>query len=252
MVLVLSGLGAAVDGFWIEPFRIKVTRHHIQAPLAAPLKIAHLSDLHTYGVQRRERRLISLLQAEQPDLIVITGDTITRDGTYAMCWQLLSRLQAPLGVWLVRGNLENDQPFKNEHAFYGSAGVHFLLNEAQRVRDDLWIVGLDDASSGLPDWEVAMKDIPSGAYTITLFHAPAYFDKVAGHSPLVLAGHTHGGQVRIPLVTTFWLPRDSGRYLEGWYEKNGSRMYVSRGIGTSVIPVRFLCRPELAIITLGN
>jgi predicted MPP superfamily phosphohydrolase len=97
----------------------------------------------------------------------------------------------------------------------------------------------------------ALHEVPQDVYTILAFHAPGFFDQVAGRVPLTLAGHTHGGQVRFPLVPVFWLPRGSGRYLEGWYGADDSRMYVSRGIGTSTLPIRFLCRPELAIITVG-
>jgi hypothetical protein len=111
---------------------------------------------------------------------------------------------------------------------------------------------LDDPSSGTPNLDAALKTVPQGAYVIAAFHAPAFFDNIAGHVPLVLAGHTHGGQVRLPLVPVFWLPQGSGRFLEGWYAERGSRMYVSRGIGTSFLPIRFLCLPELAIITVGS
>ena len=79
-----------------------------------------------------------------------------------------------------------------------------------------------------------------------------FFDTVAGRVPLVLAGHTHGGQVRLPLIPTLWLPRGSGHFLAGWYAERGSRMYVSRGIGTSVLPIRFRCPPELSIITVNS
>ncbi len=253
--LLLLGAAVAIDALLIEPNWIEVTRHHIyvQAPagaLARPLKIAHLSDLHTRGMGRRERRLLALLEAEQPDLIVVTGDTLANYGNYEVDHQVLSRLHAPLGVWVVRGNWENWRPVKNERAFYASAGVNFLLNEAQLVCEGMWIVGLDDPSSGSPDLESALKSVPPGTFTLTLFHSPAYFDQIAARCPLVLAGHTHGGQVRIPLVPTFWLPRGSGRFLAGWYWRGGAQMYVSRGIGTSILPVRFLCRPELAIITV--
>ncbi len=251
LALLLLGSAVAVDGFLIEPSWIEVTRHTVQAPFAGPLKIAHLSDLHTYEVSRRERRLLALLEAEKPDLIVVTGDTLARSGSHEACRQLLSRLHAPLGVWLVRGNWENWRPVKGEHAFYASAGVHFLLNEARPVRRDVWIVGLDDPSTGSPNLG-ALKDVPPSAFVIALFHSPSYFDQVAGRCPLALAGHTHGGQVRVPFLRPLWLPRGSGRFLAGWYDMSGSRMYVSRGVGTSVLPVRFRCRPELAILTVGG
>ncbi len=252
LTLLLLGSAAAVDGFLVEPDWIEVTRHPVQAPIDAPLKIAHLSDLHTYKVGRRERRLLALLEAEKPDLIVVTGDTLAASGSYEACRQLLARLHAPLGVWVVRGNWENRRPMKGEHAFYASAGVNFLLNEARPVRDGVWILGLDDPTTGSPNLPAALKDVPPGAFVIALFHSPSYFDQVAGRCPLVLAAHTHGGQVRIPFLRPFWLPRGSGRFLAGWYELSGSRMYVSRGIGTSTLPVRFLCRPELGILTVGR
>ncbi len=244
----------AVDAFLIEPNWIEVTRYDARtlSPrfAGAPLKIAHLSDLHTSGLGFRERRLLALLAAEQPDVIVVTGDTIAGRGNLEATRGLLTRLHAPLGVWVVRGNWENWKPYRNERAFYASAGVNFLLNEARPVREGVWMVGLDDPSSGSPDLEAALQGVPRDAFALALFHAPAYFDRVAKRCPLALAGHTHGGQVRFPFVRPLWLPPGSGRFLEGWYEGGSSRMYVSRGVGTSILPVRFLCRPELAIITL--
>ncbi len=250
-------MAVSFDACLIEPYRIEVTRHEYHTALSGaahalsrPLKIAHLSDLHTYGIGRRERQLLALLEEEKPDLIVVTGDTLGGRGTYEMCRELLSRLRAPLGVWVVRGNWENWRPVRNERAFYASAGVNFLLNEARPVREGIWLVGLDDPSSGSPNLEAALKDVPTDAFTITLFHSPAYFDQVAGRCPLVLAGHTHGGQVRIPPLPVLWLPRGAGKYLAGWYRRRSSEMYLTRGIGTSILPIRFLCRPELAIITV--
>jgi uncharacterized protein len=110
IAMAVAGLAVAVDGFLIEPYRIEVTHSSVQAPLTKPLRIAHLSDLHTFGLGRRERQLLSLLDAEQPEVIVITGDTVTWGRHYERIRPLLSRLHAPLGVWLVRGNWENAYP----------------------------------------------------------------------------------------------------------------------------------------------
>lgn len=251
IIIAIAALCALAWGLFVEPFRIEVTHFEVHGPVSQPLKIAHLTDLHTKGLGRREHRLLQLLDAEQPDVIIITGDTLTTGYHYDRIKPVLSHLHAPLGVWLTRGNWENKVPRRDERAFYSQLHVHFLLNEAAAIRPDIWLAGLDDPSSGAPNLNAALAAVPPNVYTILAFHAPGFFDRAAGRVPLVLAGHTHGGQVRVPFVPVFWLPRDSGRFLEGWYEQNGSKMYVSRGIGTSTLPIRFLCRPELDIITVS-
>jgi predicted MPP superfamily phosphohydrolase len=250
IVAALTALAILVDAFFIEPYRIEVTHNSLNAAVSAPIKIALLADIHTRGFGLREKKLVRLLDAENPDVIVIAGDTVGRDSDYSDVTTFLQQLRAPLGVWLVRGNLENHSLRRNEHAMYASVGVHFLLNEAKPIRPDIWLLGLDDPSSGMPRPDPALQTVPDGAYTIALFHAPAYFDRIAGRVPLVLVGHTHGGQIRIPFVPVLWLPPGSGVYLEGWYAERGSHMYVTRGIGTSTIWARFLCRPELSIVML--
>jgi predicted MPP superfamily phosphohydrolase len=216
------------------------------------LKIAHLTDLHTTGLGYRERHLLKLLDQEQPDLIVITGDTLSGSKAYRRERELLPKLHAPLGVWLVRGNWENSYPRAEERKFYSELNVHLLLNQGVSVRDDVWLMGLDDSMSGHPDLAAALQNAPPGAFKIALFHSPAYFNVSAGRYDLALAGHSHGGQVRFPFIFPFWVPPGVGHYVEGWFHKDGSRMYVSRGIGTTYLPIRFLCRPELAIVTIEH
>ena len=246
------GLTAVINAVWIEPFRIEVTRHHFAARIRAPLKIAHLTDIHTYGLGAREREMIRLVEAEQPDLIVITGDLISDPNSYNGVLEVVRELRAPLGVWIVHGNHEVWWPVQNERAYYASAGAQMLVNESREVADGVWLVGFDDAFAGSPNLEKALAGIPSDGFKLALFHSPLFFDQVAGRCDLALAGHTHGGQVRLPLISPFWLPPSCGSYLEGWYERDGSRMYISRGIGTSILPVRFLCRPEIAIVVVSS
>lgn len=244
----------AIDAVLVEPYRVETTHYTVNGAVGRPLKIAQLSDFHTHGLGRREHKVLAILAAEKPDAIVITGDSLAGyGGTYQEVKQVYEQLHAPLGVWFVRGNWENDHPIRprrNEKPFYESAGIHLLVNASAQLLPGIWLVGLDDPSSSPVHLDAALAGIPPDAYKIALFHAPGYFDHIAGHVNLALAGHTHGGQVRIPLVRPFWLPKDSGRFLAGWYDEAGSRMYVSRGIGMSFLPIRFLCRPEVAIITI--
>lgn len=243
-----------IDSVVIEPYRIETSRYEVHGALAAPIKIAQLTDLHTHGLGLRERKMIAILNTEQPDVIVITGDSL---GGYYGTWQdvqkVYQQLHAPLGVWFVRGNWENHhniRPAYRERQFYQNSGVHLLVNANAELRPNVWLIGLDDPSSGFVRLDRALAGVPADAYKIAAFHAPGYFDHIAGQVNLVLAGHTHGGQVRIPFVHPFWLPEDSGSYLSGWYAKDGSQMYVNRGIGWTGLPIRFLCRPEVAIITV--
>jgi uncharacterized protein len=238
---------------WIEPFRVEVVHTSVQGNVATPLKIAQLSDLHTHGVGARERQVLDILDDEKPDVIVVTGDSLGGyGGTYAMVQEVFQQLHAPLGVWVVRGNYENWRQMQHEHSFYANAGVHLLLNSGTLLRNDVWLAGVDDPYTGKPSIEGALSGAPPGVYEILLFHSPAYFDRVAGHVDLCLAGHTHGGQVRPPFFPPLWLPKGCWPYVAGWYEAKGtkSKMYVNRGIGTSLMPIRFNSRPEVTILTV--
>jgi uncharacterized protein len=257
LLLILIALTVAGYAYKVEPYQVEVTHHRLSAALQSPVKIAHLSDLHTYGIGRREEKLLAILAQEKPDLIVITGDSISEADGFEGCLEVLKRLQAPLGVWVVLGNHEHwatqrmSRVYGNFKDYYASAGVNLLHNANMKVRDDLWLIGLDDAMAGNPDIARGFAGVPDNVYKITLFHAPAAFDEVAGKCNVAFAGHSHGGQVRIPFIKPFWLPQECGEYVDGWFERNGSKMYVSRGLGTSVLPIRFNCRPEIAFITLG-
>lgn len=264
VAIALTFLLLGAYAFGVEPTWIEVTRHRLEAPVDPPLKIAHLSDLHSFGMGRRERRLLELLEAEKPDAIVITGDSMIdgelfaprpgsrEDVSYARAAELLGRLHAPLGVWVARGNWEELRQVPDERGYYSHLGLRLLVNEAAELRPGVWVAGFDDLQ-GTPALEPVLRAIPPDApFAIAFFHSPAFFDRLAGRFQLALAGHTHGGQVRLPFLPPLWLPSGCGRYVEGWYESEGARLYVSRGIGTSVLPVRFLCRPELAIITVGH
>jgi predicted MPP superfamily phosphohydrolase len=131
VALVALGVAAATDAFYIEPFRIQVTHYDLQGNVASPVKIADLSDVHTHGMGRNEERALQIIAEERPDLIVVTGDCLGNTaGDYRLCENFYQHLHAPLGVWVVRGNWENDRPVNHERAFYAKSGVHLLVNQA--------------------------------------------------------------------------------------------------------------------------
>jgi predicted MPP superfamily phosphohydrolase len=244
-LLVLAATTAYA--YLIEPNRLQVTRHRMTGPVREPLKIAHITDLHTQGFGPREQTLVHLVRQQAPDIIVITGDTVDK-GQLAPARDLLASLSAPLGVWIVRGNWERWTLQEDEKEFYARLGMRFMVNAGQAAREDVWVAGLDDPASGEPDLNKALTGAPTHAFKLVLLHAPDYFDQIAGRFDLALAGHTHGGQLVIPGLAPFWLPPGGKRYVRGWYSRNASQLFVSRGIGTSIIPARLFARPELAII----
>jgi len=235
--------------FFIEPYSIELTRHALAADVLQPLKIAHLTDLHSRGFGTRERQVVELVEQAAPDLIVVTGDVVD-NGSLEPSREMFRRLRAPLGVWVVRGNTEQTRPEAEEVDFFRSVGARLLDNQGVAVRSDVWLVGLDDPLTGHPDLKVALEKAPAASFKVALFHSPGHFAEVAGLFNLGLAGHTHGGQVRFPGLGSWWLSPDAPSYVSGWYTKNRSQLYVSRGIGTTVVPARFLARPEVALIEI--
>jgi predicted MPP superfamily phosphohydrolase len=241
--LNVAAVAVAAYAVLVEPYWLEVTHHVRKARVSKPIRIAHVSDLHTGGFGMREKKLLAAIEREKPDLVVLTGDVVD-DGQLENARPFLAALHPPLGTFAVEGNWEHWQPVGNADAFYRSVGARLLSNQSARVRDDLFIVGLDDALAGAPDATRAFAKAPKEMAALAIFHSPVAYDDVAPRIDLALAGHTHAGQARLPFFGAIWRPPGSGRYDHGWYDK----MYVSRGVGTSIARIRFLCRPELAIL----
>ncbi len=242
---LLFGYARCVEPLWIE-----VTEHEVDLRGALAdghygsiLTVLHVTDLHVVRIGRRERSVLALADEIAPDLIVLTGDSVGPDYDPADLRELLGGLHAPLGTFACLGNWEEWTDEASAVAAYEEAGVRLLRGEVATVLGGrLALGGVDRAGSHLPPRP------GSATASILLCHYPAVLPRAADAGwDLVLAGHTHGGQVRVPLLGPLILPFDSAERDRGWFDDRGTRLYVSRGIGTSVIPVRFLCRPELAV-----
>jgi len=191
-----------------------------------------------------------------PDLVALTGDYVTLSPAYI--WpaaQALGKLRARLGIFAVLGN----------HDFKVDAGEVTRALRAQHIRvlrnahyalragdGTLWVVGVDDLWSGGEDLPAALRSVPARDPKILLCHNPLGIHRASTHGiDFVISGHTHGGQVRLPVVGSLRGNSKLGeRFVDGWNRLNGTQIYVSRGIGRSVVPLRLNCPPEIACLRL--
>lgn len=258
---LVGASGASAYGWLWEPFDYEVTETVVPVrglPGAFEgFRIAQVSDVHHSGMVPVEevRRVVELANAARPDLIVLTGDyTTKRAGFVEPCAEALGGLRAPEGVWAVLGNHDHYTDAELTTRALTKRGISVLSNantELRRGADSLRLVGVDDWGWGKADLRRALDGVGAGSPTVLLSHEPVVFDmpRARGVS-LVLSGHTHGGQVCLPLLGAPALLFAPFKYLRGLYEREGSRLYVSRGTGMIGLPVRIGARPEVAVLRL--
>lgn len=270
-----AGVGGAAYAHLIEPYWLRVERVRLALPRLAPafegFRIAQLSDLHVDDerVTRFVARVIECANALAPDLVVITGDYITngRREQLATVARLVGALKARVGVLAILGNHDyydmygwrRGGPLRGPiaddlAAALAESGATVLRNQRHVVRRDaaaLQIVGLEDLMSPGYDPARAFVDVDRSGPCIALSHNPDTIDDLARMPcDAILAGHTHGGQVRLPFVGAPMLPVKHVEYDAGLFGVGRQQLYVNRGIGY-LWPVRFGCRPELTLFTLG-
>ncbi|HND29091.1 MAG TPA: metallophosphoesterase [Myxococcota bacterium] len=231
-----------------------ISRHRFpMAGLKEEISILHLSDVHLHEADKDLETLVALIGTLSPDLLVLTGDILMRGWKDAAVDLFLKSLpKARLGSYAVMGNWEYwaGAPERFWEATLARYGIKLLYNQSVDP-GPLQIVGTDDWLAGIPDVERSFRAIDPSRPVLVLTHSPKLFPQLVRPGVrLVLAGHTHGGQVRLPGLGPLFLPKGSGDYPWAWYEQEGVWLFVSRGIGWSVAPVRWRAPPELAWITL--
>ncbi len=243
-----------VEPVWLKGEHIRIPLKALPSPLGG-LRIAFLSDLH-HGPQvdlPHIRRAVRMAREAAPHLVLLGGDFVTGSAAYAdACAQELASLQALLGVYACLGNHDYWTDPEAVTGALSRVGVRVLRNEGVKVTEGLWVAGVDDVWEGQPSLEMALEGAPSSAVTVLLAHEPDYADEVAadGRVMVMLSGHTHGGQVRLPILGPPVLPYLGRRYPAGLYALGDMTLYVSRGVGLISPPVRFNCRPEVTLLTL--
>jgi predicted MPP superfamily phosphohydrolase len=252
---------------WWEPSSLAVVERTIAVqPWHAEhggLRIAVLSDLHVGAPHRglaKVRELVSVTNAQKPDLIVILGDFVIQGvvgGTFVPPEAIareLSGLTAPLGVVAVLGNHDWWLDGERVRRAITAQGIKVLADDNLKVTykgQSFWLMGLDDLWTRGNHLQSTIAAIHDNEPILALSHNPDIFPDIPERVSLTLAGHTHGGQVNLPFIGRPVVPSKFGqRFAYGLVEERGRKLFVTGGIGTSIIPVRFRVKPEVVVLTL--
>ena len=267
-MLGVFGYATLVEPNWIETVHIEIGAPRLPAAFDG-YTIYQISDLHLQKIGRRERKVMSILGSLPPaDLVVLTGDMIhTRRGIDPLL-TILRSIKSRSGVYAVLGNSEykNGVRARELASRLHDDGVRVLLNQhviLTKGADEIVLAGVEDPHTGVDDLELALTGVPDDVFKLVLMHSPdAIADAVVRGVDLVLSGHTHGGQVNIPIIGapithSIMGMRMSSGYFQGLrlrtvvgVKPGRTQLYVSRGIGVSGFAIRFNCRPEFTAVTL--
>ncbi len=258
-----------VYAWLVEPNRLVVRRIEIVSDdwRGAPIAIAAIGDTHVGSPHvdaARMGRIVDRVNDLRPDIVLLLGDyagghvsEAERSGAEQQevvgGIATFAALNARYGAVAVLGNHDSWYNRQRITTALQDAGVAALWNRhivIRRSGGPIVIAGVADLWTGAPDFGAALDGAPAGADTIVLSHSPDTFPDMPEGPALMLAGHGHCGQVTVPLIGRPILPLRNKRYGCHLIEENGKRMYVTAGIGTSILPVRFLNPPEIALITL--
>jgi uncharacterized protein len=263
-VVALALLGWAV---LVEPGRVRVRTIELSLPGWPPaldgLRVAVMGDVHAgaphVGVDKL-RTLVADVNRASPDVVVLLGDYVIHGvagGRFVepeITAEVLGGLRAPGGVVAVLGNHDWWYDGVRVRRALEARGIVVLENAAHPVLrggNTFWLAGLEDLWTRHPDMQGSLAGIPSGAPVLLLTHNPDVFPEVPARVTLTLAAHTHGGQVRLPPFPAPVVPSRYGwRYAAGHVIEGGRHLFVTTGVGTSILPVRFAVPPEVVVLTL--
>jgi hypothetical protein len=217
---------------------------------ASVMRIAWMSDMHRSHATPRWvlEQAVEACQKAEPHVILLGGDYVSSTWDLPLvpeCAEILGRLRAPHGVFYVLGNHDYVAGAGTIRSAFQRAGLQELTNTSTLLSPGLHLVGVDDVWLGKPDVPRALAGTTAGT-RIVFSHNPRIFPRLRENDCTLICGHTHGGQINIPLVPNPCL-RSWKTYVRGWFAEGNSRMYVNRGVGTLTLPIRVNCRPEITI-----
>lgn len=243
--------------FWFERFFLEWNYFDISKRRSNRIKLVHLSDMHLKKLGSHHLSIAERINREKPDLLLFTGDTLDDGENLAELEKFLDLLDRDIQKVAITGNWEywGGVDISKLRDLFGGHNCQLLVNESRQFLfrgRSISVTGVDDLIGGKANFLKAKGDVVPSDVNLVLSHCPAHRDIIQRENgddlriDLLLSGHTHGGQVNFFGLIPF-KPRGSGEYLSGWYLDGGPPLYVSKGIGTSLIPVRFGARAEVAV-----
>ncbi len=261
--VLLAGLWA----FWIEPASLHNASYRLALPrwpaACSGLRVAVLADLHTgspfNGLDKLDE-IIALTQKAAPDLVLVPGDLVidgVKGGRFVPPHEIaarLARLRTPLGTYAVLGNHDWWNGASKVRRALEDVGIPVLDDQARPLAKKnchFWLAGFGDLWEGRPNVAQALRSIPANTPVLAFTHNPDLFPAIPIRVTLTITGHTHGGQVRLPFYGPIITPSRFGkRFAQGHIVEQGRHLFVSTGLGTSILPVRFLVPPEISVLNL--
>jgi predicted MPP superfamily phosphohydrolase len=259
--IAATGVGIAHRARHTAVYRPVLETIQLSTPAGRPglagLRLGFLTDPHigpAMSAADVDRALRVLFEA-RPDVLLLGGDYICESPRFAVEAAAVMApyvAEAPLGALAVLGNHDHANDAPRLTTLFDQRGIRVLCNEAARVvygASELWVAGIDDAIVGSPSPECAFAAIPEDALALALWHEPDWAEESARHGAfLQLSGHSHGGQVRLPVLGALSTPPGARRFVSGFNRAAGMPVYVSRGAGVFRPPVRFCCPPEVTLL----
>lgn len=250
-----------LDACWLEQFFIETNEFYLgdANKKSRNLKVIQISDLHLKSIKYQLKELAKKINEMKPDLLLFTGDSVDRGSKLELFDEYLDQFDQGIKKVAILGNREYKRGIDLDilKDIYSRHNTDLLINDSKIYsfhNTRISITGIDDFVAGKPDFPLAMKNYTPADHHIVLTHCPEHRDtilKQQGDVPIdcVLSGHTHGGQISV-LGYAPYKPEGSGRYTSGWYREETPHLYVSKGIGTTVFPIRFGSRAEIAVFNL--
>ena len=279
-IVVVAAIWVAAVAFWFEPRSLTLTQLDGQVPSwpknTAPLRVVLLSDLHIDNLHMtpaRVRDIARRVDALHPDVVLLGGDYIGGNlfrgrrefGARPMRspkeialdeegLRTLGDFHARYGTYAIMGNHDCWWDCDTVRRIVGDTSVHFLENQAARIArpgGDIWILGVEDGQTETPDFVTTRAQAPADAATLTITHNPGLFDWTSNTAPIQLSGHSHAGQIRLPLIgAPVTVCRHTNDTAKGWTIINNRILIVTRGLGESGVAARLNAPPQIMLLTV--